>query len=65
VKVRIVLSGADAPEPYDRGYVQHVIERDWTDRPWVFVAGSNDMVAGVRAAAVALGSAPERVVSNV
>lgn len=64
VRVRIVLSGADAPEHYDRGYVQHVLERDWTERPWVFVAGSNDMVTGVRAAAVALGSPAERVVSN-
>ena len=65
VRVRIVLSGTDAPEQYDRGYVQHVIEHDWTERPWVFVAGSNDMVAGVRAAAASLGSPPERVVSNV
>ena len=64
VRVRVVLSGADAPEHYDRGYVQHVLEREWTERPWVFVAGSNDMVAGVRAAAAALGSPPERVVSN-
>jgi NAD(P)H-flavin reductase len=65
VRVRIVLSGADAPEKYDRGYVQHVLEHDWTERPWVFVAGGNDMVAGVRAAAAALGSPAERVVSNV
>jgi NAD(P)H-flavin reductase len=64
VRVRIVLSGAGVPEHYDRGYVQHVLERDWTDRSWVFVAGANDMVAGVRAAAVALGSPPDRVVSN-
>ena len=65
VRVRIVLSGGDVPEHYDRGYVQHVLERDWTERPWVFVAGSNEMVAGVRAAAAALGSLPERVISNV
>ena len=64
VRVRIVLSGATAPDSYDRGYVQHVLEREWTERPWVFVAGSNDMVAGVRAAAAALGSPAERVVSN-
>jgi NAD(P)H-flavin reductase len=64
VRVRIVLSGATAPEQYDRGYVQHVLEREWTERPWVFVAGSNDMVAGVRAAATALGSPAERIVSN-
>jgi NAD(P)H-flavin reductase len=64
VRVRIVLSGANVPEAYDRGYVQHVLERDWTERPWVFVAGSNEMVAGVRAAAAALGASPERVVSN-
>lgn len=64
VRVRIVLSGANAPEHYDRGYVQHVLERDWTERPWVFVAGSNEMVAGVREAAAALGAPAERVVSN-
>jgi len=64
VRVRLVLSGANVPEHYDRGYVQHVLEREWTERPWVFVAGSNEMVAGVRAATASLGAPPERVVSN-
>ena len=64
VGVRIVLSGSDAPADYDRGYVQHVLERDWTEKPWVFVAGAPDMVAGVREAARALGGADERIVSN-
>jgi len=64
VRVRIVLSAKDAPLEYDRGYVQHVLERDWTEHPWVFVAGAPEMVSGVRDAARALGAAAERVVSN-
>ena len=64
VRVRIVLSGSDAPAEYDRGYVQHVLERDWTDRPWVFVAGAPEMVTGVRTAALALGADARRIVSN-
>lgn len=64
VRVRVVLSGADAPADYDRGYVQHVLERDWSPRPWVFVAGAPEMVSGVRAAALALGGDAERIVSN-
>jgi NAD(P)H-flavin reductase len=64
VRVRIVLSGQDASHPYDRGYVQHVLERDWTERPWVFVAGAPEMVAGVRAAAQRLGAPADRIVSN-
>lgn len=65
VRVRIVLSGSEAPHSYDRGYVQHAIERDWSERVWVFVAGAPEMVAGVRAAAKALGAPDDRVVSNV
>lgn len=64
VRVRIVLSGKDAPAPYDRGYVQHVLEHEWSDGAWVFVAGSPEMVGGVRDAARALGGEAERVVSN-
>jgi NAD(P)H-flavin reductase len=64
VRVRVVLSAPSAPAPYDRGYVQHVLERDWTDRAWLFVAGAPAMVADVRAAAAALGAPGERVVSN-
>ncbi len=64
VRVRIVLSGAEAPADYDRGYVQHVLEHEWSERPWVFVAGAPDMVEGVRQAAVALGAEADRIVSN-
>jgi NAD(P)H-flavin reductase len=64
VRVRVVLSAPGAPGSYERGYVQHVLERDWTDRAWVFVAGGPEMVVGVRAAAAALGAPDERVVSN-
>lgn len=64
VRVRIVLSGAEAPADYNRGYVQHVLEHEWSERPWVFVAGAPDMVEGVRQAAVALGAEADRIVSN-
>ncbi|HEY1956311.1 MAG TPA: hypothetical protein VGH28_11880 [Polyangiaceae bacterium] len=64
VRVRIVLSGTDAPADYDRGYVQHVLEREWTARPWVFMAGAPEMVSGVRAAALALGGDAAHIVSN-
>jgi NAD(P)H-flavin reductase len=63
--VRIVLSGDGAPPHLDRGYVQHVLEREWTPDAWVFVAGSDAMVRDVKATAGTLGALPERVVSNI
>lgn len=63
VMVRIVLSRGDAPT-HARGYVQHVLEREWTPGAWVFVAGADAMVRDVRATAYALGAPPGRVVSN-
>jgi NAD(P)H-flavin reductase len=63
--VRIVLSGADAQAPYDRGYVQHVLEREWRSDAWVFVAGAEAMVREVKATARGLGARAERVVSNI
>jgi NAD(P)H-flavin reductase len=64
VRVRIVLSGAGAPATHDRGYVQHILARDWAPETWVFVAGADVMVQDVKETALALGALPERVVSN-
>ena len=65
VDVRIALSGPDAPEAYDRGYVQHVLEREWKHDAWVFVAGADAMVRDVKATALRLGAHETRVVSNI
>lgn len=65
VDVRIVLSGEQAFTPYDRGYVQHVLEREWQPHAWIFVAGATAMVTEVKATARRMGAHDERVVSNI
>jgi NAD(P)H-flavin reductase len=65
VSVRLVLSGKDAPMTHDRGYVQHVLEREWAHDAWVFVAGASPMVKDVKATAHRLGAPEDRIVSNV
>jgi NAD(P)H-flavin reductase len=65
VKVRIALSAAPEDSPHARGYVQHVLEHEWTHDPWLFVAGSQAMVKDVKSTAHRLGARWERVVSNV
>ncbi len=64
VRVHIVLSSPSATEGYDRGYVQDFLQIAWTPSSWVFAAGADAMVAGIKAAASTLGASPARVISN-
>jgi NAD(P)H-flavin reductase len=67
VTVHIVLSRELGSERHDRGYVQHVLAREWRATPsgsWVFVAGAEAMVDDVKRSARTLGASPERIVSN-
>lgn len=63
VTTDLVFSREDASR--DIRYVEHVLERGFQSGGWVFVAGSDAMIADVRAAALALGANASRVVSNV
>jgi len=59
VDVHIVLAST-------QGYVQDWLPKLWHgDAAWVFVAGARPMMEAVMDAALALGAARERVVSNV